>query len=129
MFDLGIDLNMQGKLTFDPSKIDSSNPDALMDFLGSTSSTGFLKTASDALDLAEDPTSGAVKQAMATLKTDMSHQDDLIATTQKRIDDLTAGLQERMAAADAAIAALQQQASFMTSLFQAMSDNTNNANK
>lgn len=123
LFSLGIDLDSQGKLTFDSSKLDSGNPNALMDFLGSTSSSGFLKTASDALDLAENSSSGAVKQAIQSLDTQMRHQDDLIATTQKRIDDLTTGLQERMAAADAAIAALQQQVNFMTALFQTMNAN------
>ena len=100
-----------------------------MDFLGSTSSSGFLKTASDALDLAENSSSGAVKEAIQSLKTDMTHQDDLIATTQTRIYDLQSSLQQQMAAADAAIAAIQQQVNFMTALFKAMSDSTNNMNK
>jgi flagellar capping protein FliD len=72
------------------------------------------------LDLAEDPVSGAVKEAITSLKTEMTHQDDLIATTQTRISDLQASLQQQMAAADAAIAAMQQQVSFMTALFQSM---------
>jgi flagellar capping protein FliD len=95
-----------------------------MDFFGSASSGGFLKAASDALSLAEDPTTGAIQQAITSLKGDMTHQDDLIAATQTRIDDLQASLQQQMAAADAAIAALQQQVSFMTSLFEQMSTNT-----
>jgi flagellar hook-associated protein 2 len=120
LFSAGVSLDNQGKLTFDSSAFDTGDPSALMDFLGSASSGGFLKAASDALDLAEDPVSGAVKEAITSLKTEMTHQDDLIATTQTRISDLQAGLQQQMAAADAAIAAMQQQVSFMTALFQSM---------
>jgi flagellar capping protein FliD len=98
-----------------------------MDFLGSASSSGFLKTASDALNLAEDSTSGVVKEAIQSLNTEMTHQDDLIATTQSQIDDLQTNLQQQMAAADAAIAAMQQQVSFMTQLFQSM-NSINNSN-
>jgi flagellar hook-associated protein 2 len=127
LFSMGISLDNQGKLSFDPSQVDSSDPSAVMDFLGSASSSGFLKTASDALNLAEDSTSGVVKEAIQSLKTEMTHQDALIATTQSQISDLQNNLQQRMAAADAAIAAMQQQVSFMTQLFQSMNNiNYNN---
>jgi flagellar hook-associated protein 2 len=128
LFSLGISLDNQGKLSFDSSKLDSSNPNALMDFFGSANSSGFLKTASDALNLAEDSTSGVVKEAIQSLKTEMTHQDDLIATTQTQIDTLQTNLQQQMAAADASIAAMQQQVSFMTQLFQSMNTINNNNN-
>jgi flagellar capping protein FliD len=99
-----------------------------MDFFGSANSSGFLKTASDALNLAEDSTSGVVKEAIQSLKTEMTHQDDLIATTQTQIDTLQTNLQQQMAAADASIAAMQQQVSFMTQLFQSMNSINNNNN-
>ena len=123
LFSLGVTMDNQGKLSFDSSQFDASSSSAVLDFLGSTSSSGFLKTANDAMNMAEDPTSGAVKQSIQSLVTEMSHQDDLIATTQTRINDLQTSLQQQMAAADAAIAAMQQQVSFMTQLFQ-----TTNAN-
>src|ERR1035437_1359665 len=128
LFSLGITLDNQGKLAFDSSQLDSSNPTPLMDFLGSASSSGFLKAASDALDSAENPSSGAVKEAIQSLKTTMTHQDDLIATTQTRISDLQSSLQQQMAAADATIAAMQQQVNFMTQLFQSMNTNSYNYN-
>ena len=128
--ELGVTLDSQGKLTFDSSKLDAGNPNALLDFLGSTSSSGFLKAASDTLELVENSSTGSVKQAEQSLDTEMRHQDDLIAATQDRIDNLKTSLQERIAAADAAIAALEQQVKFMNALFQAMSSsNSNNNNK
>jgi flagellar hook-associated protein 2 len=129
LFSLGINLDSLGKFKFDSSKLDSGNPKALLDFLGGTSSSGFLKAASDALDLAENSSSGSVKNAIQSLDTEMKHQDDLIAASQQRIDDLTASLQARMAAADAVIASLEQQVTFMSALFQSMSSsNYNNKN-
>ena len=131
LFSMGISLDNQGKLSFDSSQFDSSDPSALMDFLGSADSPGFLKSAMDALDLAEDSTSGVVKEAIQSLKAEMTHQDALIATTQSQIDTLQTNLQQQMAAADAAIAAMQQQVSFMTQLFQSMNtiSNSNSGNK
>ena len=123
LFGMGISLDNQGKLSFDSSQINSGDPSALMNFLGSANSSGFLKTANDALNLAEDPTSGAVKQAEQSLVASMSRQDDLIASTQTRINDLQTSLQQQMAAADASIAAMQQQVNFMTALFQTMNAN------
>lgn len=123
LFSLGVSMDNQGKLTFDASQLDALDPSAVMDLFGSTSSSGFLKTANDALNLAEDPTSGAVKQAEQSLVTSMSRQDDLIATTQTQINDLQTSLQQQMAAADASIAAMQQQVNFMTSLFSTMNAN------
>ena len=124
LYDMGFSLDDQGHLSLNASQFDSADPSAVMNFLGSTSTSGFLKTANDAMNLAEDPTTGAVKTSIQSIVTEMQQQDDLIANTQTQIDDLQTNLQQQMAAADASIAALQQQASFMTSLFQAMSTNT-----
>jgi flagellar hook-associated protein 2 len=128
LYSMGISMDDQGKLSLDSSQFESSDPSAVMDFLGSASSSGFLKTASDAMNLAEDSTTGVVKEAISSLNTEMTHQDDLIATTQSYIDDLQSNLQQQMAAADAAIASMQQQVSFMTQLFQSMNSINNNNN-
>ena len=52
----------------------------------------------------------------------MKDLDNTIAAKQAGIDSLTIELQDRMAAADALLSSMQQQYSFLSSLFQAQQD-------
>jgi len=97
----------------------------LQAFLGSTAGGGFLKAAYAALDSVERPGSGMLDRAMDRATEEISHQNDAIADEQDRIDRLQTHLEEQMARADALIASLEQQVTYMTNLFTAMRDSTN----
>jgi flagellar hook-associated protein 2 len=121
--DLGVSLGQDGKLLLDRSKFDSAvagKTAGLLDFLGSASGGGFLRSATDVLKGLEDPETGSVRAAMKSLDSQIDGQDGQIARQQESIDDLQMRLNAQMAAADALIASLEQQATYMTNLFQAM---------
>jgi len=120
---LGLTFDDEGKLSLDMTAFSSATDgqfQALTEFLGASSTDGFLKYASDMMNGLEDSTDGVIKTAIGSLETQMTQQDDHIAAEQARIDQLQENLQGQLAAADAMIAALEQQVQFMTGLFEAM---------
>jgi flagellar hook-associated protein 2 len=122
--DLGLELNdtLDGHLSFNQFKFlskDISNSTAINAFLGSTTGGGFLKTATDALKTAEDPTSGIIKATANDIQTQISNLQAKISTKQDQVDQLQQRLLAQMAAADAALASMEQQYSFLSSVFQA----------
>ena len=118
--DLGLDLGSDGKLTFDSSKLASADPDALSAFLGAATDGGFLKTATDLLNGVEDSTDGILKTAESGVQDEITHTNDSISTQQDMVDQLQQNLQDQMAAADAAIASMEQQYTYLNSMWQAM---------
>ena len=121
---LGISSDMTGLLTLDADALETLDPGAVLEFLGTASSTGFLHTASDVMSSIEDPDTGSVKVALQNFKREIATQDKLIEAHQERIDTLRDGLAAKMAAADALIASLEQQVSYITGLFEAMKANS-----
>jgi flagellar hook-associated protein 2 len=123
---LGIGFDKSGRLEFDPSQISSlsqTQTTALNNFLGDGTSTGFLKSSADALKSLLDPTNGLLPQAVSSVDAQISNQQQLIDTNQARVDALKTSLLQRIGAADALIASLEQQNNFITGLF-----NYNNGN-
>jgi flagellar hook-associated protein 2 len=130
--DLGVQVDQTGQLSFDTSVFDTATAGKLTDltnFLGGTTTSGFLKVATDALSGLENTDSGAVTTTINLLSTEITSQNDSISAEQDRITLMQTNLQSQMAAADAAIAALEQQASYITSLFGAMKTASDSANK
>ncbi len=123
---MGVELDDTGKLTFDASQFDSASANDLQVFLGSATGGGFLKTATDSLNDIEDPTSGTVKSAIQTVNGEITHENDLITQETKKITDLQTTLTQQMAAADAAIASLENQKDYITNLFTAMINGSTN---
>jgi flagellar hook-associated protein 2 len=127
---LGLVLDDKGKLSLDAnafSQATSGNFEALATFLGSPSTGGFLQNATSVMDGLDDAVSGTITAAIDGLKTETTGQDERIAAEQDRIDELEKLLIARMAAADSAIAMLEQQVTYMTGLFEAM--RASNANQ
>ena len=123
---LGIGFDKSGRLEFNPSQIGSlsqTQTTALNAFLGNGTSSGFLKASADALKSLLDPTNGLLPQAVSSIDAQISSQQQLIDTNQARVDALKASLLQRIGAADALIASLEQQSNFITGLF-----NYNNGN-
>lgn len=121
--DLGVSIGQDGKLLMDRSKFDSAvagKTADLLSFVGAAASGGFLKNATNVLDGLEDSDTGSIKDAMKSVDAQINAQDEQIARQQEGIDALRVQLNQQMAAADALIASLEQQATYMTNLFQAM---------
>lgn len=120
---LGLSFDQDGVLSIDTNAFSDAvqgHMDELSAFLGGASTGGFLKAASDAIASLEDPTNGAIKNQIDSVRQQITDQDSRIADEQERIDTLKSNLQERMAAADALIAQMEQQVTYMTNLFDSM---------
>ncbi len=118
--DLGLTFDKTGHLSFDQSVFESASsahPNDVSAFLGSPSTGGFLKAATDTLNGLEDPITGTIGTTLASAQAAIDKQNRKIADEQARIDTLTASLTARIDAADALIASLEQQANYFTSLF------------
>jgi flagellar hook-associated protein 2 len=98
---------------------DLSNSASVTSFLGSASGGGFLKAATDALNGLEDPTAGLLKTSESDLTTQITNIGNQITTKQNQVAQLQTTLTNQMAAADALIASMEQQYSYLTSMFQA----------
>ena len=119
---LGLDLGTNGQITYNALTLlsaDLTSSTGVTAFLGSATGGGFLKSATDALTSVEDPSTGLLK----TLETDMNSQiTDLgttISTKQAAVDAMQLQMQNQMAAADALIASMEQQYSYLSGMFQA----------
>ena len=128
---LGLSFDKAGHLSFDSATFSGATANQLSDlasFLGSSgdSGSGFLKVATDALNTLEDSDAGFIKSGISSLKDQMTHQDSMISDAQNRIEDLKTRLANQMASADALIAGLEQNYSYITNLFSAMQSNSSN---
>jgi flagellar hook-associated protein 2 len=126
--DLGLRFDQTGRLSLDEATFTSvvaDNVTQLFDFLGD-SNTGFLANAQFIMDSLEGDTDGFLKSALKSIDRQISTQDDKISDNQRRVDLLRDGLNQKMASADAAIAALEQQVNYMNSLFESMKANSSN---
>jgi len=116
--DLGVNLDDQGRLSLDRAALEAKPVDDVLAFLGNATS-GFLKAASDGMNLVQDSSDGMLALEQASLDRQIQRQDQLIASNEERIEALRQNLTARMAAADAVIAVLEQQAAGIQTLFEA----------
>jgi flagellar hook-associated protein 2 len=126
---LGVQFTAQGTLTFDSSAISSLTQSQISDaltFLGSTSSGGFLEYANNTLDGITDPSTGVVATETQNLDTENSNDQTQINNDQAQLATMQTNLQNQMAQANALIATLQNQNTFLQGLFQY--DTTTNPN-
>lgn len=126
--DLGIQFQKDGTLAFDSSVISSMSSSQLSQaesFLGTPTSGGFLQNAVNALNSLTDSSSGLLTNAVSNLNDLATQEQDEYTAQQDRINQLQTSLTQQMAAADATIASLENQTSFLTSLFSTMNANKN----
>ena len=123
---LGVEFTDQGTLTFDPSVIAGLSPSQITDavsFLGGPTTGGFLQYATNSLDGITDPTTGVIASESQSLQNQVNTDQTQINNDQAQITQLQANLQAQMAQADALIATLQQQNTFLQGLFQYATSN------
>ena len=120
--DLGVDLDKTGHLTFNQFTLvgtDLSNSAGVDAFLGSTSS-GFLKLATDSLNSVENSVTGILPTWSAGVQDQIANITQTIAEQQARVDQMTQQMTEQISAADALIATMEQQYNYLSGMFQAM---------
>jgi flagellar capping protein FliD len=123
---LGVEFTDQGTLTFDPSVVAGLSPSQITDaisFLGSPTTGGFLQYATNSLNGITDPTTGVIATESQSLQNQVNTDQTQINNDQAQITQLQANLQAQMAQADALIATLQQQNTFLQGLFQYATSN------
>lgn len=117
--DLGLSVDETGQMSFDSTTYSEANSASIQQFLGTTTTGGFLETANNNLQTMTDPNTGLLQGESNTLQTEVTTNNNEIADDQTRISDLTTNLQSELSAADAAIASLQSQNTYFQELFQA----------
>jgi flagellar hook-associated protein 2 len=130
MANIGLEFTKEGQLSLNGTLFDTATAgklDSLSTAIGSATTSGFLKVATDALNTIEGEDDDGILQAtIQTVEDSIKSQNARITAQQERIDQLTRDLETRMAAADAMIAQLEQQASFFTNMFEAMRESSKN---
>lgn len=124
MAELGLELDDQGLLNFDPAKFSSTaNKDftGVLAFLGNTT-TGFAGTAYQRLSNLSDPVTGQIRTAIKFLQASDKTLQTQIEAAQHRVDLLIKNLEQRFAAADVLLAELESQQSLLTKLFEPKKD-------
>lgn len=119
--DLGLTLDTTGKITFDPSVVNSFGDTQLSDaysFLGS-STTGFGALAQNYTQLS-DPISGLIKTESLGLDQSYQNLSDRITTVNNQVSTIQASWTTRLQTADAAVATLQSQQQLITASIQAV---------
>ena len=117
-----------GHLSFDAGAFDAATSgqlDALTQFLGAPDTGGFLQMATNTLSGIEDSTSGSLTLAISSTLSGIGNVNQQISDKQDQVNLLQENLTQQMAAADALIAGLQQQATYFNNMFTAMQIATN----
>ena len=127
---LGVEFTQQGTLTFNSSALTGLSQSQISDaltFLGDPNSGGFLQYANNTLTSITDPISGAVATETQTLQNKNQQDQTEITNDQAQLTLMQTKLQAQMAQANALIATLQNQTTFLQGLFQADTSNNPNA--
>ena len=126
--DLGVSFDKSYLLTFDPAVLNATAAkdfQGLTEFLGSTSTGGFLKAANDTMNSVTDSVNGVIPTMLLSVAGEITDTGNKISANQDLVDQMTENLNAQMAAADALIATMQQQASYFTNMFAAMTASQN----
>ena len=118
---LGIEFTKTGTLTFNSSALSSLSSQQISDaisFLGDPHTGGYLQFATNTLNGLLDPISGLLPSEQQSVQNQSQKEAQAISDAQDRVNQLATNLMAQMAAADALIAKLQQQTTFLQGLFQ-----------
>lgn len=121
---LGIHIDDKGRMTFRSADLsaaaDKNGLDAIMDWFGA--SDGFGATAEAAISRisGEGTKPGILDDLISSATQAANLHHDRMEAEEERIDKLRMSLEEQFSAADALIASLEQQAGYITSMFDAM---------
>jgi flagellar hook-associated protein 2 len=123
---LGLSFDAMGVMSFNATTFGAATAgqiQQLSTFLGSTTTGGFLKTANDALTGIADSSSGILQSAIQSVQNGITRDNNTINAQQARVLALQTQLTQQMAKADAAIASVEQQYSYLSEMYQQMDTN------
>ena len=121
--DLGLNLASDGTLSFDASQFNSQSFAGIQQFLGGLTTGGFLQVANNALSTVADEKTGMLMTEFNNIATQITSEQNQVSHDQDLVSAIERNLQAQLSAADAAIAVLEEQNSFYSTLIQ-----TQNAN-
>jgi flagellar hook-associated protein 2 len=127
---LGVEFTQQGTLTFNSSAISNLSPSQINDaltFLGGVDTGGLLQYVNNVLDGITDPTTGVIATETQTLDNQNQNDQTQITNDQAQLTTMQTNLENQMAEANALIATLENQTTFLQGLFQADTSNNPNA--
>jgi flagellar hook-associated protein 2 len=127
----GITVGTTGQLSVDTAALATAanaNFSNLTKALGGIGTGGFLDTANNILNSVEDPTQGSLKVEETNVASEITAQNTTITNEQARITQIQANITAEMVTADAAIASLESQVSYVNGLFYSITGNNNNPN-
>lgn len=120
--DLGLTFDGSGHLQFDQGQfanVANSDPGDVAAFLGTGTGSGFLASATTAIQGLTDSTNGLFATEQTQNQKQITADNQEITDTQARITTMQNQLTAQMSAADALLSTLESQNTFMTQLFQA----------
>ncbi len=123
---IGLSFDQSGSLNFDSSAFNAaaaSNPNSVVNFIGTAASGGFLQAATSMLTAVTDPINGTLAQASGVITSQLTSIGSKITADQSQVTQLQTTLTAQMATADAAISSLQDQLTEITDLFAQMQVN------
>lgn len=123
MSDLGVRFeDTSGQLTFDSSVFSSATTGqsaALTSFLGTSTTSGFLYMATNAMKEIEDPTTGMLTNEINSTQSQIISTNTQITDQENQVNLLQTSLTNEMSSADAMIYQMQQQQTYFQEMFQA----------
>jgi flagellar capping protein FliD len=120
---LGFEFDETGSLRFDRTvlnALDANQLSSVLSFLGSKDTGGFLQEADALLRSASEDNVGILYTERESLQTQIDRQDDQMESLAERLTLMEESLIEQMAATDALLAQLQQEADYLNNLFESM---------
>ena len=94
--DLGLTLDQSGNLSFNAAAFSAANIADVQQFLGNTTSSGFLLSASNTLTSIADPNTGMLQTADNSIQSEITSENNYISQEQVRINDLQTSLQQQL---------------------------------
>jgi flagellar hook-associated protein 2 len=124
--DLGLSFDDSGNLNFNSNTFEQTASSAggdLLNFIGTSTSGGFLEAANNLVTSVTDPSTGILTGASQDTTNQLSTLATKISNDQTQVTQLQQSLTTQMANADAAISSLEQQLTEITDLFSTMQAN------
>jgi flagellar hook-associated protein 2 len=125
---IGLDLDSTGHLTYNATEFQNSvgsNIEGLQQFLGDTT-TGFIASATNAVDNLIDPVSGLINTEESSLNSNLVSLNKKISDTVNQINLFQQNLVNQLAKSDATISVLDGQTTFLHDLFNYNINGANN---
>ncbi len=124
----GVTLDETGQMSVDTSAFTAAadaDPSAFLSMLGSSTTGGFLESATNLMNSVENTNTGILKVQENSVANQITAQQTTITNEQDTVNQLQTNLTAQISAADTTIAEMETQVSFVTGLFAQYTGATN----